>query len=404
MSWRTFVPQLPQQLWLLATAAFVNFLGYMVMPFLVLYLTQVSGFSIETAGSLLTVFGIGNIFGAWTGGRFSDKIGAANVLILSFVVSAASMFIIPALSDVLSMGCALSVLAFANGAFRPAYDASVVRLCPQDERPRAYAVYVVAINIGAGIAAAIAGHLFAFRPSVIFYVDALTSLLAAAAVFFFLDRKTARPSSAPTDVEEAIGSSAAPYKSIAFLIACLAACVVDAVAKQSSSTLPIYVSSAYGMTPQAFGNLLTVGHITFAIGILPVSSWVKSRSHLNIAITGMCIVALGFGALPFGSGAILLVMLYLLMMLGQLFFFPAIMAIVMGRAAQNHGRSGAYMGFYRTMQAVAGVLAPLVGTFVYVQTTPEILWLGCAAVTVISAITLGSSKFSTRQALSKSSV
>jgi len=139
----------------------------MVMPFLVLYLTQVTGFSIETAGSLLTVFGIATIFGAWTGGRFSDKIGAANVLILSFVVSAASMFIIPALSDVLSMGCALSVLAFANGAFRPAYDASVVRLCPQDERPHAYAVYVVAINIGAGIAAAIAGHLFAFRPSMI---------------------------------------------------------------------------------------------------------------------------------------------------------------------------------------------------------------------------------------------
>lgn len=401
MKWSSVVPQLPRQLWLLATAAFVNFLGYMVMPFLVLYLTQVTGFSIETAGALLTLFGIGNILGAWAGGQLSDRIGSANVLILSFLISAAAMAVVPALSDVFSIGCVLSLLAFANGAFRPAYDASVIRLCPREERPRAYAVYVVAINIGAGIATAIAGHLFAFKPSMIFYVDALTSLLAATAVFFFLDRRTYQSSVTSKDGNQSAATTLSPYKSTPFLIACLAACVVDAVAKQSSSTLPLYVSSAYGMTPQAFGNLLTIGHITFAIGILPVSNWVKSKSQLAIAITGMCIVALGFGALPFGSGIILLVVLYLLMMLGQLLFYPAVMAIVMGQAAENQGKGGAYMGLYRTMQAMAGVAAPLIGTFLYVQTTPEILWLGCAVLTMISAFSLGFGKVAVTQIPSK---
>ena len=401
MNWSTFVPQLPRQLWLLATAALVNFLGFMVMPFLVLYLTQVVGFSIEVAGMLLTIFGVGSILGALAGGHFSDKVGSANVLILSFLTSAATMTIIPALTDAVSVGCALAILAFANGAFRPAYDACVVRLCPQEERSRAYAVYVVAINIGAGIAASVGGQLYGFKPSMIFYVDAATSLLAATAVFLFLDRSSIQQL-ASNHAEKATKPSAAPYKSASFLVACLAACVLDVVGKQWSSTLPLYVSSDYGMTPQAFGTLLTIGNFAFAAAILPISNWVKSRNQLNIAVLGMCIVALGFSALPFGSGIPVLVALYMLMTLGQLFFYPAIMAIVMGQAAKSDGKSGAYMGFYRTMQAVAGVAAPMVGTLVYVQASPRILWLGCALLTVLSALTLGFGKIATRQAISES--
>lgn len=85
--WIAFVPQLPAQLWLLAAAAFVNFLGYMVTPFLVLYLTEVANFSIESAGVLLTCFGFAGIAGTWSGGRLSDRIGAQNVLVLSFLIS-----------------------------------------------------------------------------------------------------------------------------------------------------------------------------------------------------------------------------------------------------------------------------------------------------------------------------
>lgn len=97
--WIAFVPQLPAQLWLLAAAAFVNFLGYMVTPFLVLYLTEVANFSIESAGVLLTCFGFGGIAGTWSGGRLSDRIGAQNVLVLSFLISGGAMAVIPAISS-----------------------------------------------------------------------------------------------------------------------------------------------------------------------------------------------------------------------------------------------------------------------------------------------------------------
>lgn len=360
----------------------------MVLPFLIFFLTQVKGYSIEVAGGLLTLLGCGNILGSWIGGRLSDRIGAGNVLIWSFILSAASISLVPKLSTIFSIGGALFAFAVANGVFRPAYDACVVRLCPPEERSRAYAVYVVAINIGAGVAASVAGYLYSFKPGLIFYADALTSIFAAMIVFFFLDRRSGLPVAFESSANLTSHSNA-PYKSTPFLMACLAVCVLDAVVRQTSSTLPLYVSANYGMTPQIFGNLLTVGYVIFAASILPVSNWVKSRNLLGVAVFGMCIVALGFGALPFGSNIAAFALLYLLMTVGQLFFYPAIMAIVMGHAAQVEGKSGTYMGFYRTTQAAAGVAAPVVGTFVYVHAAPQILWFGCAALIVLAAFALG---------------
>lgn len=228
----------PRQLWLLAAIAFVNFLGFMVTPFLVLYLTSAVGLSIETAGIILTVFGLGSIFGAWAGGHASDRIGSENVLILSFLASAATLLLIPALGDSMSIGAAVAIMAFANGAFRPAYDACVVRLCPENERSQAYAIYVVAINVGAGMAAAMAGHLYARQPSLIFFIDGLTSAVAAIAVLVFLDRSAPRHA-APAVKADTSKPAGLPYRNMEFILLCLAACVLDMVGRQTSSTLPL---------------------------------------------------------------------------------------------------------------------------------------------------------------------
>jgi len=386
--WIAFVPQLPAQLWLLAAAAFVNFLGYMVTPFLVLYLTEVANFSIESAGVLLTCFGLGGIAGTWSGGRLSDRIGAPNVLVLSFLISGGAMAVIPAISSTLIIGGILIVLAFANGAFRPAYDACVVGLCPEDERSRAYAVYVVAINIGAGIAASLGGYLYAGKPELIFYVDAATSLFAAGLVSVFLARPLNTESKKASKTEMVDGAARAAHKSIAFLLVCLASCVLDVVAKQTSVTLPLYVTSAYGMTPEAFGHLLTLGYLVFAAAVLPVSSWVKQRNPIQMAVAGMAIVAAAFSLLPTGSGGSVLVGLYLLITFGQLLFYPAIMSIVMGIAAKDGERSGEYMGFYRTTQSVAGLAAPSIGTFIYAQLFPSALWGFCTILILASALAL----------------
>src|SRR5262245_46886766 len=101
---RIFIPNFPPQMWILAGTAFVNFLGYMVVPFLVLYLTATVGLSIQKAGFLLALFGAGNILGAWFGGQISDKIGSENVLVLSLALGALTLFAYPSFSNIVLLG------------------------------------------------------------------------------------------------------------------------------------------------------------------------------------------------------------------------------------------------------------------------------------------------------------
>ncbi len=389
MRWNALFPKLPAQLWLLTIAAFINFLGYMVTPFLVLYLTQVTRFTIELAGILLTLFGVGNIAGSWIGGKLGDRVGAANVMVLSFLISAFAMSALPMFSHPVAVGSALVVMAFANGAFRPAYDASVVQLCPEDERAQAYAVYIVAINVGAGVAAALGGVLYSIQPSLIFYVDALSSFIAANLIVFFYDRR-ANNNELTGEKHRMVegGWRGRPYRNIVFLVMCLSACVLDIVAKQTSSTLPLYATSVYGMSPSDYGGLLTIGYVAFAVGVTPVARWTKTQNPFQIAMFGMFIIAAAFGLLPLSTEGVVLVSLYLLLTLGQILFYPAIMAIVMGEAARYKSRSGEYMGFYRSMQSTAGIAAPSLGTFVYSQVSPDALWYFCSFITGVAAIML----------------
>lgn len=379
-------PRIPLRLWILSVIAFVNFLGYMVVPFLILYLTRVKGYSVESSGLLLTVFGLGGIAGSWAGGKLSDRIGAYNVLLLSFVFSAVAMSLIPQLNDFLNIGSALCALAFVNGAFRPAYDSCVVEICPGEERGRAYSIYVVAINIGAGLAASIGGLIFNFAPDFVFYTNSITSVCAALLTIIFLSNYSVRRSEKRISKVDGVVKSSAAYKNFPFVLVCLAACVVDLVSKQTSATLPLYATAVQNVSPEAFGLILTFGYFLFASAVLPVSSWAKRRCSKKVAVTGMGIVAVAFAFLPAGSGLIYLAIVYLFITIGQILFYPAIMSIVMGVAASNDGRGGEYMGFYRTVQASAGVAAPSIGTAIYAQLSPSILWLFCSVLTCAFAL------------------
>ena len=63
----------------------VNRAGTMVVPFLSLYLTKELNFTLSDVGWVMTSFGLGSVAGSWLGGRFTDKIGAYQVMVFSLV-------------------------------------------------------------------------------------------------------------------------------------------------------------------------------------------------------------------------------------------------------------------------------------------------------------------------------
>ncbi len=57
----------------------------MVVPFMTVYLTQHLGVSISKAGFVMSLFGIGAIIGALTGGKLTDKIGSYYIQVSTLI-------------------------------------------------------------------------------------------------------------------------------------------------------------------------------------------------------------------------------------------------------------------------------------------------------------------------------
>src|SRR5205085_3534381 len=106
-----------RETWLLGAVIFVNRCGYMAVPFMSLYVTQYLKRPASDAGLIITLFGVGSILGAATGGALTDKIGYRPVQ--SFAsITGGSFFLLFAGITHFSTLCFLSVvISFFSEAF-----------------------------------------------------------------------------------------------------------------------------------------------------------------------------------------------------------------------------------------------------------------------------------------------
>src|SRR6478735_6289198 len=80
--YRTSFTGLSTQTWLLSLIMLINRSGTMVVPFMTLYMTSAEmGYTLSDAGTVMGLFGLGVILGAYTGGILCDKIGFYKVQI-----------------------------------------------------------------------------------------------------------------------------------------------------------------------------------------------------------------------------------------------------------------------------------------------------------------------------------
>src|SRR5574338_916166 len=151
----------------------------MVLPFLTLYLTTQLHEDAAAAGLILTFYGIGALVTAPVMGKLSDKIGSLTVMRLSLFFSGCLLFIYPIINGFAVLIGVTLLWAIINEAYRPAVMSLISYLAPPEKRRTAFAVNRLVINLGMSIGPVAAGFLVQFNFAVIFYVDAVTAILAS---------------------------------------------------------------------------------------------------------------------------------------------------------------------------------------------------------------------------------
>jgi len=367
---------LPRQAWILFFVNLVNSAGAMVIFFLSLYFTRKLGFSAAEAGRALSLYGVGSLVGAYLGGWLSDRIGSTSVQKLSL---ASSGILLIAMGQVRSSAALLpALLAYgtAAGSLYPANATSMSRVCPPALQVKGFALNRLANNLGVTIGPAVGGLLALRDYRLLFWVDGLTCL-AAAALFVLIWPKGERGLRAAENKEPPEGGGQSPWRDVPFLGLLLVTIGFGIIFIQLLSTFPLYMRSVYGLAEDSIGRLLAVNTILIVLLEMILMESIRKYPLTRMINISFLLLGLGFGLIPLGRGFGYAALTVAVWTFGEMLSMPLFTSLISGRAGpESRGR---YLGLFSFAFSLAFIIGPALGTAVYERWGGTALWFGTGA-------------------------
>lgn len=378
------VKGLPREMWVLFYTTLINRSGTMVIPFLVLYLTQKIGVTASEGGAALLVYGIGAIISSPITGRLADKIGALQVMKISLLGTSIVMLIYGFITNYYLILVFSIILSVINEAFRPANLSLISAVVMPTQRRIAFALNRLGINIGMSIGPVLGGFLILFDYQLLFYVNALASL--AAGIYLILSPLSAlsNNNSEKEELSTKLKLNSSVLNDRNYLFFLIAITPVQLVFFQHIGGLPLYIVDDLKYSTATLGLLSAVNTLLIIIAEVHLNSIMSDMSYKKSMFIGVLFAAIGFGTLAFAKDMIPLIIAIIVWTVGEMIFFP-VSATYASELAPLQKR-GEYMGYFQMTFSFAFSLGPWLGTVVYQNYGSTILWFGSLIMGLISAL------------------
>lgn len=362
---------LNRTVWLLATTTLVNRAGTMVLPFLMLYLTEKRGFTTYQAGLALALYGLGAT-GSYFGGWLCDHFKPRRIMFWSLALTGCGFLVLGHLESRPAILATMVWLSVVGEAFRPANAAAVAAASEPGRSAQSFSLMRLAVNIGMTLGPAVGGFLAMRNYDWLFLIDGSTCLIAAVLLWLFF-----RPGNATTVEREEAPAGRSPWGDPFFLGLIGLLFLLATVIFQMSSTYTLTLHKVYGFSEARIGLILGINTLLIVLFEMAIVHSVRDRDPMRLAGVGSFLFCLGFGLLPFGSTFWYVAFTVAVWSFGEMLSMPIASGVVASRAGE--GSRGRYMGLFMLAFAVAFVVAPLIGTWVYQQLGPKTLWVACGA-------------------------
>ncbi|MFN0059998.1 MAG: MFS transporter [Planctomycetota bacterium] len=376
---------MPRAFWILMIAIFVNRLGSVVGLFLTMWLCEVHKLSEIDATVIVGSLGIGAMLGSPIGGWMADHFGRRTTMVTSLLLSGLVMVVLPSLPpNQFVLACALGILTFFSEMHRPAGSAAIADLVAPPRRPRAYGIFRVIINLAFGIGALVGGWVVRHSFSALFYIDAITSLLAVVLLIRFC------PESRPTPSRDAATSTAPlAISTWIFMVFLFFYLLVSIIATQMNTNLPLYIrdfGASRDEQMQFYGSLVAINGFGVVIAQLPISRLLDRLSASAALALGALLYGAGYGLVAFPYAPWLLVVAMAVITAGEMVFMPAGSAYVADIAPVE--RRGRYMGWLIMMYGIARTIGPALASLVIARHGDRAVWLLSPALGIFAALGL----------------
>ncbi len=344
--------EFPDTFWVISFASFIdNIGGFMLMPFVSIYMTRTFGIGMIEAGIVFLIIGIGLLLGSLIGGALTDKFGRKNMALFGLLVSGLFSLIMIFINDIITLYFVVGIMGLVGSLGDPARGAMVADVLPPEQRAEGYGILRVVVNISATIGPALGGFLATQSFMWIFIGDAITSVLAAIIFFFKIPetKPTKKVESSDTPVKpETVGQSMGGYKDVfrdwKFMFFIGVSMIMSLVYMNMNFTLPVFLDNDLTLSPQIYGWLISMNAFMVVILQFYVTRKVKKFPALIMIALGNLLYGIGFVMYGFISTISFVFIAMIIITIGEMIIAPFAQAIAANFAPED--KRGRYMAIY----------------------------------------------------------
>ena len=405
---------LPLMFWGLWVTLLILWMGRFVTSFLSMYLVSDMHVSAGVAGTIVSMYGFGGIFGCLYGGALSDRFGRPAMIVIGNLGSAAMLVLLAFIGNPWIMAIALLVYGAISSMPTPAVAAYVSDVVPFRKQKRAYSLQTWAANFGFAIGPIIANQLVKISYALMFYAEAAVLVFATILMIVFFKEvglgkrprgevaparaSQSAESAAGNAVEHAVKQTGESQRPQRFSIwrsyrrACADGALMSMVVLmflytlayyQIVSGLPISMTQI-GLGTDEYSSLLTINGGLLCLLQIPAIGLFQRMSNTRVLVLGMSITAVGYAFQIGANSWVAFAIATVLWTLGELGTFP-IAATTVANIAPKDVR-GTYQGLYNLVWSLSNAFSPLVGGWILNVFGSRVLWICCTVMFVIVAI------------------
>lgn len=400
--------------WGLWVTLLILWMGRFVTSFLSMYLVSDMHVSAGVAGTIVSMYGFGGIFGCLYGGALSDRFGRPAMIVIGNLGSAAMLVLLAFIGNPWIMAIALLAYGAISSMPTPAVAAYVSDVVPFRKQKRAYSLQTWAANFGFAIGPIIANQLVKISYALMFYVEAAVLVFATILMIVFFREvglgkrprgevaparaSQAAESAAGNAVEHAVKQTGESQRPQRFSVwrsyrrACADGALMSMVVLmflytlayyQIVSGLPISMTQI-GLGTDEYSSLLTINGGLLCLLQIPAIGLFQRMSNTRVLVLGMSITAVGYAFQIGANSWVAFAIATVLWTLGELGTFP-IAATTVANIAPKDVR-GTYQGLYNLVWSLSNAFSPLVGGWILNAFGSRVLWICCTVMFVIVAI------------------
>jgi MFS family permease len=374
----------------LQAGGLVNAFGNgVVLPFLFIYLHNVRGFGLGVTGLIVATHALTSMVAGPVFGSQVDRLGGKAMLAVSLGILTVGYACFALVHEPWQGFVVAAVSGVGVGGFWPSQSTLIAGLTPHEQRPAAFAMQRVVMNLGIGLGALVGG-LIASTDSpgtftALFLLDAATFVVYAAFMLALV------PEPALGGGPHAPGASGT-YRDVLRHRGFVAVIGLNALfifaGFSGFDVLPVYAKNEAGITESQIGVLFLVNTLVIVLAQLPIARLARGRRRMPaLALLGV-LWAAAWLLVPFAGSAtsanamLLLALAMVVFAVGQC-LHGAVHAPLVADLAEPR-LLGRYMALSALSWQVGFALGPAVGGFM-LDFSPSGVWVGAAALCALAA-------------------